>query len=703
MRVPTLDRFVRGSLPAWLVLLAIPTRALPFETGDPPPAPTHREPQRPSPVARDGLTSAGQSAASGFVIDTTSRETVRNWFNAVYRAADNPVMGWTGVYTNCDAGTTDPAFRSLVALRINYLRALAGVPATITLDDTFNAAAQQAALMMSANNALNHFPPADWSCYTDVGYNAAGHSNLGLGASGPEAVRGYIEDFGQFNAEVGHRRWLLYPQTQQMGTGDVPGTSTNWPANATWVMDGSFGQARPATRDGFVSWPPPGFVPYPLVYARWSLSFPDADFTAANVNFSSNGVPVPVVLETVQTGFGENTLVWHPDGMDTTQPFVWPRPVADTVFVVDVSNVGLAGTTTNFHYTVTVMDPDVPGADAVTAALSGPAQVALGQQAFYQFPAIPAAGAYQWRLSQRTAFNRTDIANDGLRDFVINTSPGYNVITNPSPWIAGPLVHLEHVAPAEAWLPPTDQLLTCGALLLARTNSQLQFGSWVGYGSTNQFAKVQISLDAGASWTDIFQRPGNGTNAPLDGVILSLHTVTIPLRDLAGSTFQLRFNYHCDSGAYFLAGDMDGWYLNNITFSGLEAVTNAVVHDLGGASTLNLAPDTAGNYLLELRGLVDGYPLAWGPAQGVSVAAGPRLQLTGPPTLLAGGKVSLNFSATNLSAGTVLRLETAGNPGGGWAVDASAALLIKTDGSYNFTTPAATNGAGAMFFRVRAD
>ena len=51
-------------------------------------------------------------------------------------------------------------------LRLNYYRAMAGVPATVTFSDTYNAMDQQAALMMSANGQLSHSPPTTWTCYT---------------------------------------------------------------------------------------------------------------------------------------------------------------------------------------------------------------------------------------------------------------------------------------------------------------------------------------------------------------------------------------------------------------------------------------------------------------------------------------------------------------------------------------------------------
>ena len=200
----------------------------PATLGDPPPAPTPDEVAR---LRKQGPIVLGPTGP--FAVNIASREEVRNFFNSVYAASENFSIGWTGDISTCAPGTTDAGFRDLVVLRINWFRAMAGVPSGVALDSVNNAKNQQAALIMSANNALSHFPPQTWSCWTQDGYDAAGKSNIALGNAGPDAITAYIEDSLGNNAAVGHRRWILYPQTQTMGTGDVPDTGANSAANAT--------------------------------------------------------------------------------------------------------------------------------------------------------------------------------------------------------------------------------------------------------------------------------------------------------------------------------------------------------------------------------------------------------------------------------------------------------------------------------------
>ena len=305
------------------------------------------------------------AAASGSWIDTSNREAVRSSYLNVYLPTSGVPMGWTGSVPANDPGTTASAYRDAVFARINWFRSMAGVPAIISFDPTYNAKDQQAALMFSANRQISHTPPSSWVDWSSGGAEAASNSNIclyyGQNWTDSGCIALYILDSGTNNAEVGHRRWLLYPQTQIMGTGDVPVNGSYYGANAVWVFDGRYGSPRPATRDNFVAWPPPGYVPYQLVYPRWSFSYPGADFSNATVTMTRSGSPVAVRLETLANGYGENTLVWVPDNQDPNSSFTPVAPGSDTPTNVSISNVLIGGTPQTFTYTVTVFDPSQSG------------------------------------------------------------------------------------------------------------------------------------------------------------------------------------------------------------------------------------------------------------------------------------------------------------------------------------------------------
>ncbi len=299
-------------------------------------------------------------------LDTSSRVAVQSSYNLSFAPSATVPMNWTGSINGCVAGATAQTYQNAVALRVNWFRSMAGVPPGITLNAVFSSKDQQAALMFSANNALSHSPPTNWTCYTANAATAAGNSNICIGFfNDPGCIALYMQDFGSGNSEAGHRRWILYPQTQSMGTGDVSASGGNFSGNGLWVFDGNYGTVRPATRDTFVAWPPKGYVPYQMVWPRWSFSYPGADFTAATVTMTRNGSsPVPVALEPVATGFGENTLVWVTDNLNAASPYTPSPPAFDTVNAVTINNVMIGGTSHMFTYQVIVFDPAQSGTPA---------------------------------------------------------------------------------------------------------------------------------------------------------------------------------------------------------------------------------------------------------------------------------------------------------------------------------------------------
>ncbi|MEM7133483.1 MAG: CAP domain-containing protein [Chloroflexota bacterium] len=294
----------------------------------------------------------------GLAVNLSDRQESMAFYQAVYLPSNDIPSEWDGDVANCVAGSTSSAFRQAVVRRINYFRAMAGIPADVVLSEEYNRKAQLAALMMSANEQLDHTPPDSWDCYTDDGAEAAGSSNLYLGVSSAESIDGYIRDPGDSNAYVGHRTWILYPQIRAMGTGDIPRTEENPEANALWVFDNLW-EPRPATREEFVSWPPPGYVPYMVVYPRWSFSFPDADFSEASVSVMADGVAVPLAVEAASERGRRSVLVWRMNGMGHWDQ--WAQPAQDMAYNVTISNVKIGEQTRTFDYQVMLFDPDVAG------------------------------------------------------------------------------------------------------------------------------------------------------------------------------------------------------------------------------------------------------------------------------------------------------------------------------------------------------
>ncbi len=311
-----------------------------------------------APVVPEGFRVGGRS----LTVDTTDRSAVAAFFTTNYTPA--PAIGWTGSATApYDPGTISSAYQDATIFRLNFYRALAGLPATVTLDPTLNAKCQQAALMMSVAGMLSHSPPsapnAMWPYATADGANAAGNSNLGLGYVGPDAMDGLMADPGSGNGEAGHRRWMLYPPQTTMGNGGVPPSGQLFSADALWVL-GPFG-TRPATPTN-IAWPNAGYFPYQIlpydytpqfakIPGRWSFTLNGADFMSATVTMATGGTNLSVQIETVVNGYGDNTLVWKALGVPLS------KPAADTQYDVTISNATVNGNPQTFSYSVIVFDP----------------------------------------------------------------------------------------------------------------------------------------------------------------------------------------------------------------------------------------------------------------------------------------------------------------------------------------------------------
>lgn len=661
--------------------------------GDAPTAPT-------SASALPARTIKLLTATGGFNVDTSPREQVRSFYNAVYRASDGVGIGSTADIATCTPGTNSPVFQDAVLRRINWFRAMAGLPAAVTFSASENVQCQAAALMMSANTNLQHtgIPPT-WHCFSTTGTNAAANSNLALGYNGPDAVTGYIWDFGGNNAAAGHRRWILYPQTQVMATGDVPAQNNYFAANATWILDANYAGPRPATRTDFVAWPPAGYVPAPVVYPRWSFSLTNVDFSAATVNLKSNGVNVAVAIEPLVSGYpfggiGENTLVWHPTGLDpTSATTLFPFSGTDTVYSVIVSNVITGEGLRNYSYTVTVFDPTVPGADFFPPVISGTNKPTVNANNAYTCRPVPDPNVtgYEWLVSQTTNGNFFDGAEGTLTNFTVTASAGYSVITNLTGQTGS---HCFYMA-----MPDTvDQTLQLNRVFLPATNTTVQFKSQLGYATTNQIIKVQVTTNTGTDWKDLYSQIGSGGSGET-----SFTAKSLSLSNYAGMPVQIRFKYVFSpngDGAIFnqvLTSPPVGWFFDNLAVTNTSALFNLVTNATT-STNFNFFPTQATNYNLQARALIfDQFTLDWGPLKTVSAVTNPPTILLATPIII-GSQVQLDFTVSGGPVAT-FRLLSVNQLGQVWTTNSGAVLTTNVPGSaYRFTT---TNGPVTRFYRIQ--
>jgi uncharacterized protein YkwD len=280
---------------------------------------------------------------------SSSHQASYDFYHNVYLPAVNVAPGWTGNHNSCNPGSLSPTFLSAALARVNYFRAMAGLNSDIVWDSNYNQKAQAAALVISVNNNLTHSPPSSSVCYSADALTGAQKSDITKTYLGAEAINIFIEDPGFGNYAVGHRRWILYPGQQKMGIGSVLSGGSGKPAATALYVVGSF-----VNRKQDVAWPPPGYVPYPVVYQRWSYSKASADFNNATIHVTVNGVRTQYQRASLISGYGDNTIVWSPS-------MVFPPPNLVT-YHVEIGNFFIPsqpGVAQSVEYDVHVFNPNV--------------------------------------------------------------------------------------------------------------------------------------------------------------------------------------------------------------------------------------------------------------------------------------------------------------------------------------------------------
>lgn len=492
----------------------------------------------------------GVVPAAGFVVNLESRMESLAFYNAVYLASEGAEtrMGWTGGFNgSCNRGTTSKVFQDDVRRRVNYYRAMCGLPADITFDGATapndgpvgspsvaagalkSTCAQAAAYMHGFSNiffdayALTHNPTSSTSiCFNSLGWNGSWHSNLTLGYFGPRAVDVYIADEEpgdalDNNKNVGHRRWILYSRARDMATGDIPpgnfvdasGSYPVQPANALYVT-GGFRPAEEAPRQ-FVCWPPAGYVPRPLLPQRWSISFPGAVFptSAASITMTGpGGVPVPVTLLSAnQSNAGDPTLVFLPGNLPLSA-------TGDSTCTVTVTGISGNGVPSTHTWQTHVFDPSVLD---VNQSVNGPVRPPRSGAA-YDFTPAPLAGNYQVMVSKPGEIGNWIEDGEAAQPSVIpqktGTYPllqGYGSLSGISFTPRGSRsFHLCFpYDSSEADYLPHQQGFELGPEFIPSGTSQISFVEHFRWLFNNNRLSLELSSDGGNRWTEIYGRAGN--------------------------------------------------------------------------------------------------------------------------------------------------------------------------------------------------
>lgn len=600
-----------------------------------------------------GPESAG--ATTDLCVDTGRRNAVASFWHCVYRASEGAGgMGWTGSYGGCDAGTTGRGFQDDVQRRINFMRALAGLPAgvlvnegsTVHVDSTYrppastlrSAAAQQAALMLARHRnslgqpVVTHAPLSSFTCFTAAAGNACFRGNLAYGFSGPAAIDEYMREgdaagLSVWSALAGHRRWLLLPGATTFATGDTPGGSYGGtlyqPTNALYCVPPEDELLEVAPR--FTAWPAPGYFPVGLNTRIWSLSHPGADFSAAQVAMTGPAGAVAVtVLDRTSAAYGDPAIVWQvPAAVGAC------TVAADTVYQVTVSGIRGAGVPASHSHAVTLFDP---GTLSEPLALAGAVAVPAAG-ASYGFEPVDLADRHEVGVAAAVAAGWTEGAEDVPAPRVIDgTGANYALCAALSSygnyWRTGAKAF--RLAFPQFVNPPAEDWFELDRVLVTGVSATLNLHYRRGYSSGSKLV-VETSVDDGLSWQAAESPVMGRSDGYPDGGFTAL-SVPLPANRAA---VRVRFR-HCWTGGPFYAVQVYptqpvGIFLDDLSVTGASELQEIARVPLAGDAhkfrlgTASLGrPLAAGDeYRLRLRATLGGHVFPWGPTKVVTVTSTP--------------------------------------------------------------------------------
>lgn len=286
------------------------------------------------------------SLAADAAVDAKSRASVVSAYQNVLVPALATDLGWTGSAGSCDAGKISDAAQAATLKAVNYMRQLSGL-STVSFNSAYSAKAQQAALVYSANDKLEHAIPSNWKCFSNDAADAGAKSNIafGSGIAGPLAILGYMEDPGQYNNVAGHRRWILYPNAKTMGSGSTAESQVLWVQGA---------KSKKFKNPAWVAWPTAGYFPQQLEpNGRWSLSANAAfawNFSKSSVTVkNSAGKSLKVKVESrSDQGYANDTIVFKVAGIKKASG------AGTAVYTVKVTGIKKAGSKKTFSHTYKV-------------------------------------------------------------------------------------------------------------------------------------------------------------------------------------------------------------------------------------------------------------------------------------------------------------------------------------------------------------
>ncbi len=527
-------------------------------------------------------------AADGLAVNTAVRNDVVAFYYCMFEASEDfaNTIGWTGDLPGDVTGSTSATFRDDVRRRINYYRAMAGLPADITEDAAKTAAAQDYAFLMALNDSAVYPPGPAWDGLAGRDTSAGPDSIRLIGTYGPRAIDFYMLADGQSSAAS--RRRILYSRLAEIGTGDIPFVPGYNATNCLYIIDPDSEPSSPPMQ--FVAWPNPGFIPYQVTPRVWSLSYPGADFSTATVSVSVEGFAItPIDILSNAGGAGDNSLVWElpeimPGGLPNLPADDWEDDVTYDVVISGI--VGAPQATCS--YSTTVIDP--AHLQGTKAGITGET-IIPPNGSDYDLEPVDQAEEYEIKVS-RVGFTGEAVedpwaegAEDTTAGSLIESTPGRSTarIVPTAATVGSPVEGSKvfHFAFPDAV--NIEQIIELDRDLIP--SGSVTFSQYRGYATSATRLSLEISRNSGLTWEEIWGRSGD-TGEPKE---TGWTEETVSLSAIATNpprTVRLRFRLHLLTNSLYADDAEDyGFLVDNIQAPNSYTANPLNTNPLAGGST----------------------------------------------------------------------------------------------------------------------
>ena len=128
----------------------------------------------------------------------------------------------------CTSGIPSDSEKLKVLNRLNYIRAIHKLK-PVQYNDAYDEIAGECALVIAANEQLDHEPKSSWKCYSKEAYDGCYSSNISLATAtnydlsatdSAEIVDGFMTEENEVPpTTLGHRRWFIDPWLKTIAFG----------------------------------------------------------------------------------------------------------------------------------------------------------------------------------------------------------------------------------------------------------------------------------------------------------------------------------------------------------------------------------------------------------------------------------------------------------------------------------------------------